>query len=98
MNISKLCYELYKADWKRNHITPEIEMDIIKNYYEDCADSDGDYTYDEYLNEFGYDGELYVCYEEFYENEYRDVSYICWLLDNNKLIEDYIYDVKQIRL
>lgn len=98
MNITKLCYELYKSDWKRKHLTPRMEKDSIKDYYSGLVDSDSDYTYDDYLNEFGYGGELYVCYKEFYENEYQDVSYMCWLLDDDKLIEDYIYDVKQIRL
>ena len=30
--ISKLCYELYKVDWKRNHmITADREMASIKD-------------------------------------------------------------------
>lgn len=91
--ITKLCYELYKIDWKRSHgITPQIEMDSIKDYYDGLVDADSDYNYDDYLNEFGYSGELYVCYEEFCENEYLDWKYMIWLLDNEQLIEMYIDD------
>lgn len=101
--ISKLCYELYKVDWKRNHmITADREMDSIKNYYEAVEDmsvpyftADGvEYSYKDYLEEFGYDGELYVCYEEFLETEYLEDDYICGLLDNEKLIVMYYKDIK----
>ncbi len=104
MNITKLCYELYKIDWKRSHgITHEIEMDNLRGYYNyviefgndytyyDFSDTK-DYTYNDYLLEFGYNGELYSCYEEFCECEYLDFSYMVWLLDNEQLIEVYIDD------
>ncbi len=98
--ISMLCYELYKVDWKHRHmITADREMDSIKDYYEGLADmddmDDAEYTYNDYLEEFGYDGELYVCYEEFLENEYRDGDYMCSLLDNEKLIAMYHKDIKE---
>lgn len=98
--ISKLCYELYKVDWKHSHmITAEREMDSIKNYYEFIEEHDYDenlYTYDDYVEEFGYDGELYVCYDEFLETEYINDDYICGLLDNKKLIAIYHIDVREI--
>lgn len=97
--ISKLCYELYMVDWKRNHmITVDREMDSIKDYYEFIVESDYNenlYTYDDYIEEFGYDGELYVCYDEFLENEYLEDDYICGLLDNEKLIAMYYKDIKE---
>lgn len=93
MNISKLCYELYKVDWKRSHITHDIEMDNIKDYYEGLVDSDDEYTYEDYVFEFGYDGMLYACYDEFLNAEYLDKEYIRYLLDNEKLIEMYLTDI-----
>lgn len=95
--ISRLCYELYKVDWKRNHmITADREMDSIKDYYEGLVDMDDtEYTYNDYLEEFGYDGELYVCYEEFLETEYLEDDYICGLLDNEKLIAMYYQDIRE---
>lgn len=89
--ISMLCYELYKVDWKQSHmITAKREMDAIKGYYESLKDMDeSEYTYDNYLEEFGYGGELYACYEEFFENEYEDESYICNLLNDEELITLY---------
>lgn len=93
IQLRKMCYELYKIDWKHSHmITPEIEMDTIKDYYEGLIDNDTDYTYNDYIEEFGYDGMLYVCYEEFCETEYRIRPYICGLLDNQDLIKLYYSD------
>lgn len=95
--ISMLCYELYKVDWKHKHmITADREMDSIKGYYEVHPDMDDtEYTYNDYLEEFGYDGELYVCYEEFWENEYQDDDYMCSLLNNEKLIAMYHKAIKK---
>lgn len=96
MDIRKLCYELYKIDWKHSHmITKEREMDSIKDYYEGLIDNDSEYTYEDYIEEFGYDGELYVCFEEFCDVEYYDVDYMCTLLDNDRLINMYHEDIKE---
>ena len=95
MNIRKLCYELYKIDWKHSHITKEREMNSIKDYYEGLIDNDNEYTYEDYIEEFGYDGELYVCFEEFCNAEYYDVDYMRTLLDNDKLINIYHEDIEE---
>ena len=75
-------------------ITDEIEADSIKDYYEGLIDDDAGYTYNDYLEEFGYNGELYVCYEEFCDSEYQDVDYMHNLLNNEKLIIEYDKDIK----
>lgn len=96
MDIRKLCYELYKIDWKHSHmITKEREMDSIKDYYEGLINNDNEYTYENYIEEFGYGGELYVCYEEFCDAEYYDVDYMCTLLNNDRLINMYQEDIKE---
>lgn len=95
--ISRLCYELYKLDWKRSHmITTEIEMDFLKDYYEGLADhEDTEYTYEDYLEEFGYNGELYVCFEEFLETEYLEDDYMTRLLNNVELSAMYYDDISK---
>ena len=97
-HISRLCYELYKVDWKHSHmITPDREMDSIKDYYEMLLNEhDSDeffYTYENYLEDVGYSGELYVCYEEFCEAEYLDRDYIHSLLNNESLFAVYQKDM-----
>ena len=92
--IRKLAYELYKIDWERNHmITAERKMDAVKNYFEVIDELEAGYTFEDYLADYGYDGELYVCYDEFLDNEYMEDDYICGLLDNPSLINMYYKDV-----
>ena len=95
MDIRKLCYELYKIDWKHSHITKEREMDSIKDYYQGLIDNDSEYTYENYIEEFGYNGELYVCFEEFCDAEYYNVDYMRTLLDNDRLINIYHEDIEE---
>lgn len=95
MNIRKLCYELYKIDWKQSHmITMEEEMNNLRRYYEMLISCENPYTYDDYLNEYGYEGTIYVCYEEFCQAEYLDMQYMCNLLSDNDLVKLYHSDIK----
>ena len=97
MEISKLCYELYKIDWESRHgITAEHKRATVIDYHKGLlyGDYDEDYTYEDYMNEYGYDGELYVCYNEFLDTEYLDEDYMYSLLKGNtKLIKLYYKDV-----
>ena len=88
--IQRLCYELYKIDWKRSHmITPDVEMNMLKDYHKGMVDDLEEYSYDDYIEEFGYNGELYVCFEEFLDAEFRDEEYMSSLLEDNELITVY---------
>ena len=95
-NISRLAYELYKLDWKESHnITPEEEAFALKDYFEGLIDSPSNYTFAEYIEEFGYKGMLYVCYEEFCDAEYLEEEYIRSLLKDEHLIKLYLEDLKE---
>lgn len=95
MNIKKLCYELYKIDWKNSHgITYQMEMDEVKNFYMHFESHDIYDSFKDYLFECGYvEGIIYVCFDEFCENEYLDETYMCELLDDKKLIQYYYQDI-----
>lgn len=90
MTIKELCYELYKTDWMQR-ISADRQMDAWKNYYQDWDGRDNEACnfHDDYLSQNGYDGELYVSYDEFLESEYTDEEYIRQLLDNEELFEEY---------
>ena len=94
MNIKRTCYKLYKTDWKHCHITDQKELETMQDYFAGLINSVIEYSYEEYLNEFGYDGEMYVCYEEFCDNEYLDEEYMCNLLGHDNLIMLYKKDVE----
>jgi hypothetical protein len=97
MEITKLCYELYKLDWEQTHeITTQHKKASMIDYYKGLANGDYDeeYTYDEYINDCGYNGELYVCYDEFLDSEYLDEEYILALLNGDiNLIKLYYRDI-----
>jgi hypothetical protein len=86
--FEKAAYEAYKADWIASHISPERMTETFKEYtaalMEQFENSDWDacshYTFEEFLDEQGYQGELYVCFEEFLGAEFRDYDYMTSLL------------------
>ena len=90
MNFKKFCYELYKIDWMRR-ISADRQMDSLKKYYLDAEMDTTPTSYEEVLEEFGFDGEMYVCYEEFKENEFKDKTFMKNLLDNDKLYMKYLH-------
>jgi len=93
MGIYHLAYELYKIDWLRR-ISADRQMDAMKDYYESLINAD-EYSFDDYIEAFGYGGELYVCFDEFYENEYLDKAYMKQLFNNDKLFAEYEEHLKQ---
>ena len=104
--IKELAYELYKLDWMRR-ISTDRQMDKMKDYYEECVTIDlnpctGDaelhctMSLEEYLNNIdGYNGELYVCFKEFIDNEYQDEEFMKALFGgNNNLYQAYLEDIQ----
>lgn len=91
--IRGLCYELYKNDWMRR-ISAERKADALKNWYQETPIWNRTvYPPSSYIEENGYDGEYYVCFEEFLEAEYQDSDYIKSLLDNEQLYTEYQEDL-----
>ncbi len=80
-NIAGLCYELYKLIWLRMRTTPEMQMDALKDWYEEefqpqysvipnayTGEADGYYgglSFEEWVMEHGYQGK--GCYASFRE-------------------------------
>lgn len=92
--ILKACYEIYKVDWKRTHVTPEEEAAEREEYEDALAEAkefdDADFadlypTFDAWVDEHGYGGSLWVCRAEFEECEFRDPAYMESLLTDNKM-------------
>lgn len=101
INIRDICYRLYKSDWYHSHgITTQRKVYSIRDYRKFLRENNltmESYSYDKYLKEFGYGGELYVSYEEFMKNEYLDKNYICSLLKGcENLISDYQADIESM--
>lgn len=96
MDIKELVYELYKGDWKIHHgIFRQQETTALKEYYRYCQDATVKCSFEEWLQEFGYDGGLYAGMDEFLNNEYLDEAYIKGLLDSDDLFQQYQQDLEQ---
>ena len=89
-DLKKLAYELYKMHWTREHISKEWQLAEYRGYYlTNLEDNDDNYTFEDHLEENGYDGELYVCFDEFIDEEYEDADYMSYLLGNSVFWKAY---------
>lgn len=97
--ISNMCYELYMIDWKQRHnIGRKEEAESVKQYYkhlEEIGEDDSYFPYKSYLNEFGFNGEVWACFSEFCLAEYRDGDYIRGLLGGEELVAMYNDDISR---
>ena len=89
-NMRTYAYELYKIQWLQR-ISTERHLDALRNYVEEEIPEKFEMyeNFEEYLEERGFDGEIYSCYEEFIDNEYKDEDYMKELFDNEKIFNYY---------
>lgn len=91
MTFKQMCYEFYKYQWKQeNGITAEDDKALLQEYYSDVTFDRDAYTFEDYLNDVGYNGSLYACFGEFCENEYLDDDYM------QNLLNDTLYGVYKL--
>lgn len=94
-NIKDLAYELYKTDWM-SRISTERRFNALRDYYLNVdTETRYSYTFEEWVNDQGYDGELYACFGEFLQAEYLENEYMKTLLADTTLYEEYLKDIKE---
>ena len=72
-------YNIYKQEWLDENISPEIAEEARKEYEDEKDEYGEDFEYssfEEYIEDVGYGGSLYVCYEEFLDCEYKDTDWL----------------------
>ena len=86
-NFRQAVYELYKTDWEQKHGNIfERKQKVIQEILREDAEG----SFEEYLLEYGYAGEIYVCYDEFLKAEFLDEEYVAYLLGNDaELMKKY---------
>ena len=76
MLLAREEYEKYKEVWYAAHgVTPDMIVEMKKVYHQ--AVSEGSFTgsFEEYEQGFGYyGGDVYVCFNEFLENEFEEIK------------------------
>lgn len=93
LNIKFVAYVLYKQHWMKR-VSPERQLATVQEYLDSVAPEDrGDYTLADYIYEQGYNGELYVCYEEFLDVEYKDINFMREILRDEDVWQAYLDDI-----
>lgn len=107
--IRTKCYELYRLDWMAQHgvgISDLLDgLETLQNAY---LRKSADYShfgsdlgptisevYNEWADDYGFDGSLWACYDEFIGAEYLDAGYMHSLLEKAHISADQ-YDADQI--
>lgn len=92
VKVCKIAYALYKQDWINRHTNSSMRMDTLRKYYEFLLNNKH-ISLEDYLQQFGYEGNIYLDYESFRERRYPKEKYICQLLNFPELIELYYQDL-----
>lgn len=84
--FERFCYNLYKREWLNKHIPHCVQQRTYAEFFQSMLWEDRDplnpnaCSYEEYIEEYGFDGMIYSCFNEFLDNEYQDASYMQGLL------------------
>ena len=101
-SISERAYDKYCLDWMMsNGISLKDAFNVLREgYTQGCADGDidggtscyDDFNYIEtYFEEQGFNGSIFVCYDEFINTEYGMAAYMKDLLTEREYLE-YLAD------
>jgi len=93
--IDVIAYKKYQADWvKRQNFSKEFMVKIQKEYMECKREyyQNDTYTFQEYLDDNGFQGSCYVCIDEFRGVEYLDAVCMNSLLSSEEYTQ-YLNDV-----
>ena len=97
--ISKIAYELYTMDWVNRFVSHELQLSTYREYLlyrNECLMNDDECdSFDEWIWDYGYNGFMYACYEEFIDCEYLEAEYIEMLLGDKALIDLYHKDTEE---
>jgi hypothetical protein len=101
-DVRRCAYDRYQLDWMRQHNRSISDLfDSVVDYAENADDNEafsGKHVVSDlfanWLIDSGFNGSLWVCYEEFIESEYLDVCYMYDLLPERW--DSYLEDYKRI--
>lgn len=92
MDITKIAYEKYRLDWmlRHNHTLTEL-MEFMEVAQLDAPTAFASTLFSYWESNCGFDGELWVCYEEFLTDEFLDQHYIIPILTDSEVIAYYVW-------
>lgn len=91
MDITKIAYEKYKLDWMIQHgyTLQNLVTELGKMIYEDFLDGPNVVTsvltlFEDWEYAYGFNSEIWACYDEFMDIEFYDSEYMKSLLTSNE--------------
>lgn len=96
MDIKKKAYEKYKLWWMINH---EFTLKNLVDQIQSCVEEDGnkninlESAFINWEDEYGFGGEIWACYDEFLDHEYKNKDIMKEILDV-KSYKIYLEDLK----
>lgn len=89
-DIAQIAYEKYQLDWMKNH---NCSLEELINHLDSIWNES--FSYDEgnispgkafatFEEDCGFNGSLYVCFDEFLNAEYTDSGYMEYLLNEDE--------------
>jgi hypothetical protein len=86
MDIKRIAYEKYKLHWMLSHGYTLVdlikEMQLCVEVIDEEDNIDLGSIFNDWEFNYGFGSEIWVCYEEFLENEYKDKEYMRAVLDD----------------
>ncbi len=94
MDIKEKAYNKYQLDWMRSH--GKSLDDLVEHMTESWKNADEKAIFTPiraffHVEEAGFDGEIWACFDEFLETEYQDMEYMSGLLNPDEYAE-YLTD------
>ena len=87
-DIAQIAYEKYQLDWMKEHNCSLMDiintMDGIWNDDEDKEELSPGNAFEAFEIDCGFNGSIYVCYQEFLGAEYLDEEYMKSLLSDEE--------------
>lgn len=88
MDIRKIAYEKYKLNWMMEHgYTLADIMNELNDMQEEEPDTCVSNLFSDWEYEFGFESEIWACYDEFLEYEFNDKDYMKSLLNEDEYKE-----------
>ena len=85
MNIVKIAYEKYKLDWMIGHDHTLYELMCHLDIMQEEEDKTAVYSlYKDWEYGFGFNGEMWACYDEFMDYVFYDKNYMKALLKEDE--------------
>jgi hypothetical protein len=85
MDITEIAYEKYRLDWMLSHGYTLVDLIAeLEKMREEESTTSLQSLFEDWEYGFGFNSEIWVCYEEFMDNEFWDDEYMCELLTTNE--------------